>query len=415
MNAHIISIGTEILIGQTIDTNSVWLASELTKMGFSVDTISVIPDTAKAITTTLKHSLNNADVVITTGGLGPTNDDITKKTLAELFDSPVSFSETVFKDVVSFLEQRGAKMNDLNRLQATFPDKAEILPNKQGTAAGMLFKQNNKVLISLPGVPSEMKAIMQQYGLNALKRNFKMPFNYYHTTLITGIGESQLAERIAEWEANLPEHIKIAYLPSPGLIKLRLGLKGANESQIQSLVKNEVNKLHKLIPELIFSSESDSIEEAISSLLKQYKLKVSSAESCTGGNIAKLFTSVSGCSDWYNGSVVAYSNKAKAKLLKIPLSIIELHGAVSEEVVTLMSKNAKKRFKTDYCVSTSGIAGPSGGTEKKPVGTIWISVAGPNRIVAKKFTFGKERFVNIKRSTIAALNMLREQILIDNA
>lgn len=415
MKTHIITIGTEILIGQIIDTNSTWLATELTKLGISVEKIITIRDSKEAILKAIDHSYENADLVILTGGLGPTNDDITKTTLAEYFKSDIIFSEDIYKDVVRFLEQRGAKMNELNRQQATIPEKAIILPNKQGTAPGMLFKKHGKVCISLPGVPFEMKAIMNQYGFDAIKENFDLPFNYYHTTLITGIGESQLAERIADWETNLPKQMELAYLPSPGIIRLRLGLTGKDRIITKNLVLEQITKLETLIPDLIFGNSDVKIEEIVSDLLIKNKKTVSAAESCSGGSIAQSFTALAGCSTWFNGSVVAYANQAKSSLLKIPINIIKLHGAVSKEVVTLMAKNAKLQLKTDYSIATSGIAGPSGGTKDKPVGTIWIAVSGPNGEKAEKYTFGKERNINIMRTKIAALNLLRIQILEDNS
>ena len=411
MNAHIITIGDEILIGQINDTNSMWLAFELVKLGISIDTIITIHDKKEDIINTLTVSLKKVDIVIMTGGLGPTNDDITKSTLAEYFNSKLSFSNDIYNNVLSFLKKRGVKTNDLNKLQAMVPDKALVLPNMQGTAPGLLFEQNNKICISLPGVSSEMKGIMNEFGFNAIKSRFDLPFNFYHTTLITGIGESQLAERIADWENTLPEEISIAYLPTPGILRLRLGMTGKDRIFVENKVNAEIDKLKLLIAELIFGENEQTLENIISELLIDKNATVSTAESCTGGSIAKTFTSVAGSSKWFSGSVVAYSNDIKNRFLNVPMTIIEEHGAVSQQVVELMAMGGRKQLKTDYCIATSGIAGPDGGTDDKPVGTVWIAIAGPDFVIAKCFKFGKEREINIKRTTIASLNMLRKALL----
>ncbi len=411
MKAYIITIGTEILIGQINDTNSTWLASELVKLGFKVDRIISIPDTENDITKTLETGLKNADLVVFTGGLGPTNDDITKQTLAKFYNSDISFSKGVYNDVISFLDLRGEKMNNLNKLQATVPDKAKILPNKQGTAPGLLFDYNNTVCISLPGIPIEMKGIMNQFGFDIIKKKFQLPFNFFHTTLITGIGESHLAERISDWEISLPNEINVAYLPSPGLIRLRLGMNGVNELEIKQKVLKEAEKLNKLIPELIFGENDQTLEQIVSELLLELNSSIATAESCTGGDIARVLTSVQGASKWYNGSIVAYANQIKIKLLNVPENVIKMNGAVSSSVVEYMAKGAKNQLNTNYGIATSGIAGPEGGTTDKPVGTVWIGISGPKGELSKQFTFGKERAINIIRTTYAALNMLRKELL----
>ncbi len=412
MKAYIITIGTEILIGQTNDTNSTWLASELAKLGFTVDRIISIPDKEDDIIDTLKIGLDNADLIVFTGGLGPTNDDITKTTLTKYYGSDISFSDAVYNDILSFLEQRGGKMNNLNKLQATVPKKAVVLPNKQGTAPGLLFEQNNKICISLPGVPFEMKGIMNEFGFDIIKEKFHLPYNFFHTTLITGIAESHLAERIADWENNLPLGMNVAYLPSPGIIRLRLGLVGINEMEVKQKVMHEADKLEMLIPELLFGKDEQTLEKIVSELLVKLNMTLATAESCTGGNIARVLTSVPGSSNWYNGSIVAYSNQSKHDLLNVSEDILELHGAVSSSVVECMAKGAKRQLKTDYAIATSGIAGPDGGTDVKPVGTIWIGLSGPNGEVSELYRFGKERSINVKRTTIAALNMLRKELIV---
>lgn len=410
MKASIIAIGTEILIGQTLDTNSSWLAGELTKIGCVVNNIQVIRDDKTDIVNNIDSCLKTADLIIITGGLGPTNDDITKSAIADYFDSKLYLSDEVLADVEAFLKQRRVKMNNLNRQQAMVPEKALILRNKQGTAPGLLFKNRGKAIICLPGVPHEMKSIMQQYGFDHIINAFDLPNNYYHTILITGISESHLAEKLTDWESELPEQLELAYLPSPGIIRLRLGISGDTEDKMKKLILTEVNKLNKLIPELIVAHKDVKIEQLVGELLEKNKLKLASAESCSGGSIAQAITAIPGCSNWYNGSVVSYSNHAKINILSIPASIINSNGAVSEDVVRLMAENTNRQFKTDYCIATSGIAGPTGGTSEKPVGTVWISVAGPQRTIARKFQFGKERDINIKRTKIAAFNLLLQQI-----
>lgn len=410
MKAHIITIGTEILIGQIVDTNSTWLASELVKIGFTVDRIVSIPDIKEDILETLESSLQKADLIIFTGGLGPTNDDITKTTLSEYFQSNLIFSDIVYSDVESFLKRRGGKMNALNNQQALVPESAHIIRNKQGTAPGLMFKSNKKICISLPGVPSEMKSIMLDSGLQVIADNFKLPYIYYHTTLITGVGESYLAERIESWESNLPSEMELAYLPSPGIIKLRLGLKGDNEAEIKQMVQNELEKLYVMIPDLIFGEGDTTFEQVIAEQLYSNKLTISTAESCSGGNIAKLFTSIPGSSQWYNGSVVAYSNEIKTNVLDVSSEVINKYGAVSEQVVKEMAKNVREKFSSDFSIATSGIAGPTGGTSDKPVGTVWIAISSLNCEIAQQFVFGNERMINIKRTSIAAMNMLREQL-----
>lgn len=411
MKAHIITIGTEILIGQIVDTNSAWLGHKLTQMGLVVDQVISIPDQKEAIEETVTLSLNKANVIIITGGLGPTNDDITKKTLAGYFQSPLVFSESVMSDVMSFLDKRGGRMNQLNEQQALIPEKAVILPNKQGTAPGMLFETNQTIIISLPGVPSEMKGIMEQYGFKAISDRLKLPANYYHTTLITGIAEAHLAERLTQFEQELPSGVEIAYLPSPGIIKLRLGLKGAEMSQITNVVNQQVIKLHQLIPEFIFGENEDTLPQIIGRLLFDQKATISTAESCTGGFIAHQITTIPGCSQWFKGSIIAYDNQVKINSLDVSPANIEAFGAVSEQVVKQMALGVQMKLKTDYALATSGIAGPDGGSPEKPVGTVWIAVASPKMVYTRMLKFGNERDNNIKRATIAILNMLREIII----
>ncbi len=407
MKAQIITIGDEILIGQITDTNSSWLAAELTLLGFSVDSMHSISDRLEAITQSVKNAMNEADLVIITGGLGPTNDDITKKTLCTIFNTELEFNPLIFSDVESFIVQRGSKMNDLNRDQALFPKSAKPLRNRQGTAPGIWFERAKKILISLPGVPWEMKSIFKEEAVPMLKNFFKLPAIYNQTVMITGMAESQLALRIENWEKQLPETVKLAYLPQPGIVRLRLGIKGENHEKLRKILNVEIEKLHKVIPENIFSDIEFKLEEIVGKLLKNSNKTLSTAESCTGGTIAKMITSIPGSSTYFKGSVVAYANEIKSGLLGVPVDMLEKHGAVSKEVVEQMALGARDRLNTDYSIATSGIAGPDGGTTDKPVGLVWIAVTGPQGVKSQQLLFGKERDINIKRSAIAALNMFR--------
>ncbi|MBI9068847.1 MAG: competence/damage-inducible protein A [Salinivirgaceae bacterium] len=412
MIAEIIAIGDEILIGQTLDTNSNWLASELTILGFSVQKISAISDTKNDIIKALENS-ESANLRIITGGLGPTSDDITKLVLSEYFNFTLEHNPQVFEDVCAVINSLNSTMNILNKEQALFPKGAKLLRNKQGTAPGMWFENQGRITISLPGVPFEMKYIFKNEAIPEIKKFFELAFNYYQSIMIAGYGESGLALKLKNWQKQLSENISIAYLPSPGIIKLRLGIKGSDLLKNKEKIRTEVNKLLDIIPEYIFSLEESLLEIEVGMLLKNKKKTLSTAESCTGGMIAHLLTSIPGSSEYYKGSTVAYSNEIKEKVLLVSKEDIEKHGAVSHEVVEKMAAGAKKIFNTDYSIATSGIAGPDGGTENKPIGTVWIAISGPKRTISKLFNFGNRRDINIQRSSMAALNLLRLEILND--
>ncbi len=415
MKAQIVTIGDEILIGQIVDTNSTWLAVELTALGFSVSSILSIHDSESDIKQAVSNSLKNNDLIIITGGLGPTKDDITKATLCELFNTELEFNNTVYNDVIDFLKHRSVGMNKLNKDQALFPKAATLLRNKQGTAPGMWFEKERSVVISLPGVPREMKGIFTQEIKSRLISYFKLPENYYQTVMITGLAEAQLAILIEQWERELPENIKLAYLPSPGVIRLRLGIIAEkNIEESKKTLQKQIEKLHKIIPDNIFSDYEVSLQEIIGKLLVDNNKTLSTAESCTGGTIAQLITSISGSSQYFKGSIVAYANETKINVLKVDADDIDKYGAVSRQVVEQMAQGAVKVLNTDYAIATSGVAGPTGGTDEKPVGTVWIAVADNKNIYSEKFVFGKNREINIKRSSIAALNFLRKILLVDN-
>lgn len=412
MKAQIITIGDEILIGQVIDTNSAFIAQQLNMIGISVNHISSISDTKSDILSALQQAEENADLVIITGGLGPTKDDITKTTLCEYFDTTMIFNELVFSDLNKFLTEKNVPVTETNRKQAEVPKNCTVIRNTEGTAPCMWFKKQDTVFVSLPGVPHEMKAIFKEKVIPKIAEINKTENYIIHKTIMTtGIAESILSDTLSDWENNLPENAKLAYLPSPGINRLRLSVSGKYRSEIQELVDSEVEKLEKIIPEAIYGYDDQSLQEVVGMLLRQNKRTLATTESCTGGNIAHLITLIPGSSDYYQGSVVAYANKIKSELLGVNNADIEQYGAVSKQVVEQMVNGVRKLFDVDYAIATSGIAGPGGGSEEKPVGTVWIAVANKDKTISGKFQYGNERERAIQRSSLTALNMLRMFIL----
>ena len=412
MLAEIITIGDEILIGQIVDTNSAWMGEQLNLVGIKVHQITSVSDNAEHIVKALDEAKSRADIILITGGLGPTKDDITKYTLVKYFNTSLRFDEEVHQHVKALFARFGREVTGVNLKQAEVPENCTVIHNANGTAPGMWFEQNEKVFVSMPGVPYEMKKMMGAEILPRLKKKYNLPTIVHRTILTQGIGESFLSEIIAEWENSLADkNIKLAYLPSPGMVRLRLSASGNNETALRKSVEEKVEELNKLIPQHIYGYEKDTLEQIVGSLLKEKKQTLSLAESCSGGLIAHLVTSVPGSSGYFMGGVVSYSYESKTKMLGVTTETLEKFGAVSEEVVTQMALGAKKEFKTDWAVSASGIAGPDGGMEGKPVGTVWIAVAGPNGVKAKKFQFGGDRERNIAVTAITALNILRKQLL----
>lgn len=411
MKVEIITIGDEILIGQIVDTNSAWMAKKLNAIGASVVRITTISDSLETIRLTLKSAEERADIVLVTGGLGPTKDDVTKKAFAEYFNCGFTFYPEIAEHISALFARFGKEITEINRLQAELPSACKPLQNNQGTAPGMWFETNDTVFVSMPGVPYEMKGIMQEHVIPMIAERFNAPTILHKTILTMGMGESWLSERIASWEDALPPEIKLAYLPSPGRVRLRLSAVGDEGDKLQRMLDAEVAKVEALIPELIFGYGSDTIEEVVGKLLAESGKTVATAESCTGGLIAHKITSISGSSAYFNGSVVSYSNEAKINLLGVSESDIKSVGAVSETVAKQMAQGARKHLNTDYGIATTGIAGPTGGSDEKPVGTVWIAVANENQVVAKKFQFGHNRARNIEMSANTALNMLRKLIL----
>ncbi len=412
MKAEIITIGDEILIGQIVDTNSAWMGEQFNMSGIEIYQISSVHDDHDHIMKALEHAERNVDLVVITGGLGPTRDDITKHTLCEYFNTKLVFHEPTLKAIYERFKNRGIDMNRLNRDQAMLPENCEILYNKVGTAPGMWFEKNDTIFVSMPGVPFEMKYLVEHEILPRLRKTGKTKAIFHKTVLTQGLPESMLAEKIESWEDALPPHIKLAYLPNPMLVRLRLSAMGEDEEQLKVDVNKEIQKLQQIIPENIFGYDHETLSEVIGRMLVEKGQSLAIAESCTGGYISHLITSVSGSSAYYKGSVTSYSNEIKEQVLGVNKQSLERYGAVSEQVAREMAEGVKRLMKTDYAVATTGIAGPTGGTEEKPVGMVWIAVAGPDKIYTEKFVFvGNHRERNIIRTAQTALQLLRRMVL----
>ncbi len=409
MKAELITIGDEILIGQIVDTNSTWISRKLIDLGIDIWQIRSISDKKEDIINAIRST--KADLVIITGGLGPTSDDLTKHTLAEYFNSKLVLNNEVLAHIEQLLVGRGVVVNDMNREQALLPDNAEFLENISGTAAGMWFEKDNKHFISLPGVPFEMKGIMRNEVIPRLIERFNTSAILYRTIMTQGLPESMLAMKIKSWEEQLPNEIKLAYLPRPGIVRLRLTAEGDDKRILVKIIEKEIKKLYQIIPQYIYAFEDIPLEKVVADLLIEQGLTVSTAESCTGGQISSMLTSISGSSAYYHGSIISYSNSIKNKYLEVPLEVLIEEGAVSKKVVEQMSKVIREKLTTNLSIAVSGIAGPDGGTKDKPVGTVWISVSSDNKTVSKKFLFGEDRGRNITRASLSALNMLRLFIL----
>jgi len=413
MKCEVISIGDELLIGQTINTNASWIGEQLNILGFTISHCLVISDLKNDIVNALDQAYKRSDIIIITGGLGPTNDDITKHTLTEYFNTTLELDLDIEKNIIDYFTNRNLSILQSNRDQALIPKSCQVLPNSRGSASGMWFEKKGVVFISLPGVPYEMKGIMNDHvfsKLLALKGDENIIIN--KTIRTHGMGESFLAEVIKSWEKKLAnENIKLAYLPSPGIVKLRLSIIGKDRKSSEEKLNSYILKLKKLIPEQIYGYDTDTMEGVVSNLLKEKKHTLSTAESCTGGNISKMITSISGSSSFFNGSLVTYTNKSKSHLLDVNEQVIEKHGAVSQQVVEQMAKNVRLKFDSDYGISTSGIAGPNGGTLEKPVGTVWIAVASEEKVISKKLNLGYNRERNIHVSSLSVLNLLRLELI----
>ena len=411
MEADLITIGDEILIGQIVDTNSAWMAQKLNDEGINIRQITSISDQVDHIISTLDESGKKASVVLVTGGLGPTKDDRTKSALCTFFETHLIEDKDVLDNVVQLLAPRGVTMNTLNREQALVPASATVLQNRLGTAPGLWFNHKGTIYVFMPGVPFEMKYLMEHEVLPRIQKLFSTLTIIHRTVLTHGLPESMLAEKISDWEDSLPDEIRLAYLPSPQNVRLRLSARGQDKEHLKSLLEIKIKELATIIPDAIFGFEEESMAGNIGNMLLNKGLSVGVAESCTGGTIAHFFTQNPGSSAYFKGGIVAYSNDLKIKLLGISPEIISENGAVSREVVEAMAIGVRELLETDYSIATTGIAGPGGGTPEKPVGTVWIAVAGPEGVVSKVYNFANNRERNIIRSTQTALNMLRLELL----
>ena len=408
---EIITIGDEILIGQIVDTNSAWMATELNKFGFELAQITSVHDNEKHIIESLNLALKRADVVLFTGGIGPTKDDITKQTLCKYFNTKLVFKESVIRNIEKLFSTRpGFTINELTRAQAMVPENCTLIQNVVGTAPVTWFEKDGKVIVSMPGVPYEMKNVMSTEIIPRLQKHFKTPVLLHKTVQVYGYGESALALLITDWENELPEYISLAYLPNSGIVKLRLSGMLDDVLTLEFAMNQQIDKLTQILGNAIVAFEDIPIEKLIGNLLKSKGLKVATAESCTGGNIAHQFTLIPGSSDFFKGSVVAYSNDIKTNVLHVSNENLENQGAVSQAVVEQMAIGVRKLLKADVSIATSGIAGPTGGSPEKPVGTVWISVSSEDVTLSREFRFGSLREQNIIRSTQAALLMLKEII-----
>ena len=413
MLAEIITIGDEILIGQIVDTNSAWMAARLNGIGIRIKQISSVSDDRQHILTALKEAAGRADLILITGGLGPTKDDITKKTLCEYFGVGLVLNEGALANVERiFMRLRGAltELLEVNRQQAMVPENCEVIQNKNGTAPCMWFNEGGKIYVSMPGVPHEMMYLMEDDILPRLKSAFKLPAIVHYTILTAGEGESSLANRIADIEDSLPPHIKLAYLPKLGQVRLRLSGYGGDETVLTNEVKTYAGRIVERVKNVVVAEEDIPIEKAILNRMEKKGLTLSVAESCTGGYLSHLFTQHPGSSKVFLGGGVTYSNALKESILGVKRETLNQFGAVSEETAREMVEGALRNFRSDYAIAITGIAGPDGGTPEKPVGTIWVAVANVNKLFAKKLTFGNKRQQNIERSAISALNMLNTLI-----
>ncbi|MBO7133925.1 MAG: nicotinamide-nucleotide amidohydrolase family protein [Bacteroidales bacterium] len=434
MNAGIIIIGDEILIGQVVDINSSWISREMNKIGFRTETVITVGDDGKSISDAIDRCLEVADVVFMTGGLGPTKDDITKKVICEKFGTELVLDEKVLANVAEMLGRRGIAMTENNRGQALVPATATVINNAVGTAPGIMMEVSNiphsvpfvstsstgginshpepvegsipqKLLFSMPGVPFEMHYLMEREIIPLIKKHYNLKPVFHKTLLLTGIAESILAEKISDWEDSLAKNVRLAYLPAYSSIRLRLSVYQPDDTT-ESYINAKVEELKKIVPENIIAYEDIKLEELVGKLLKDRHCTVATAESCTGGKVASLITSVSGSSEYYKGSVVSYCNEVKADVLGVSRADLEKYGAVSSTVAEQMASGVRRLLKTDYAVATTGIAGPTGGSDEKPVGTVWIAVATPTKVVSRKYVFGKDRAINIERFAASALSML---------
>lgn len=411
MNIEVITIGDELLIGQVVDTNSAWIGSKLNENGIHLSKITSIGDSRRQIFEALDDAFASADAILVTGGLGPTKDDITKKTLAEYFGCGFKTDSETLERVTKLVKARGVELSDINRMQADVPEACEVIQNHEGTAPCMMFKKDGKLLFSMPGVPFEMKALMEKQVIPILVTAAGKANVLHKTIMTTGVPESALAKKIEAWEDALPKNMKLAYLPSLQGVRLRISATGDDKKKLYDDVEEQVDKLKAIIANDIFSFSDEPLQNVVGRMLASRNLTVSAAESCTGGTVASTIVSVPGASRYFKGGIVAYDDEVKKALLKVNPCFLFTDGAVSKKIVEQMAEGVRDALKTDFAIATSGIAGPDGGTDIKPVGTTWIAVASAHGTVSQVFGFGNNRERTMVRATAAALNMLRMEIL----
>lgn len=408
--AELLTIGDEILYGQIVDTNSQWMSVALSDAGIKVIRKTTVGDVESEILTAFAEAEQRADIVLITGGLGPTNDDLTKPCLAKYFNCEMRIHEEALAEVTAFFKSRGRELTEVNRQQASLPVCCDKVTNVMGTAPGMWFERNGKVFVSMPGVPHEMKRMMTDLIVPRLQKTFQTPAIVHQMIRTIGIGESFLAEKIKDWENELPGHIRLAYLPSLGEVKLRLTAIGADHETMVTETKALTEKVKPLIGEYIFGYDDQPIERVVGNLLRDKSLTIAAAESCTGGYLSHMITGIAGSSAYFKGSLIPYSNNIKADLLDVSPYVLKNFGAVSEETIIELAKHVREKFITDIGVATSGVAGPGGGTEEKPVGTVWIAYSDKHRTVTRKLQLSQDRMINIRLASVAVLNLVRQNL-----
>lgn len=411
ITAEILTIGDEILYGQITDTNSQWMSSELDQLGIKVIRKTTVGDTEEAILGAFADAEKRADITLITGGLGPTNDDLTMPMLAKYYNVNIVMNDQVVQHVKEFFESRGRTFTELNKRQALVPSNATVLHNDLGTAPGTWYDREGKVFVSMPGVPHEMKNLMKKHVLPKLIQFFNTPVIYHKLIKTVGIGESFLADKIKDWEDALPDHISLAYLPSIGHVKLRLTAVGDNREQLQKDVEEQIEGFLHLGGKYVYGYNSTTLQEAIGTMLKERGKTIAFAESCSGGYVQHMITSIAGSSNYFQGGIVPYHNNHKVNVLGVQRETLEGHGAVSEATVEEMAENVRKLFNSDIGAASSGIAGPGGGSEQKPVGTVWIAYADGAKTISKKLQLTKNRKLNIELTNIALLNLVRKSLI----
>jgi nicotinamide-nucleotide amidase len=410
ISAELLTIGDEILYGQIVDTNSQWMSAELSNAGIRVVRKTSVGDAENEILTAFAEAEKRADIILITGGLGPTSDDLTKPCLARYFNCEIRIHEEALAEVTEFFKSRGRELTEINRQQAALPVCCEKITNVMGTAPGMWFERNGKVFVSMPGVPHEMKRMMTDLVIPKLQKRFHTPYIHHQLIRTVGIGESFLAERIAPWEQALPSHIKLAYLPRLGEVKLRLTAHGSDKATLQQQTQDLIEKLQHYAGEYIFGYGTEPLEVVLGNTLREKQLTLAIAESCTGGYLTHLITSVPGSSDYFLGSLIPYAYEIKMRQLGVKPETLEQYGAVSEPTIIEMANLVRAKFNTSIGVATSGIAGPGGATPDKPVGTVWIAYSDRYQTVTRKLQLSKDRLINIKLASVAVLNLIRQSL-----